>query len=79
MTGASLEEAGLDGVDLSNAVLVNAYLTRTIADAEKISGVDFTDSVMPEKTQKQLCGRADATGVNPTTKVATRDSLMCPD
>ena len=79
LTGASLEEAGLDGVSFNNAVMTSAYLTRTILDAADITGADFTDAIMPEKTLKSLCAREDAKGVNPQTKVDTRDSLMCPE
>lgn len=79
LTGASLEEAGLDGVSLENAVLVSSYLTRTISDAQSITGADFSDSIIPEKTAKALCTRADAKGINPTTQIPTRESLMCPD
>jgi uncharacterized protein YjbI with pentapeptide repeats len=73
-----LEEAGLDGVNLENAILQSAYLTRTIADAASIQGADFSEAVMPGPTLKLLCGREDATGENPTTGVSTRESLMCP-
>ena len=79
LTGASLEEAGLDGVDLSNAVVVSSYVSRTIADVASITGADFSEAVMPEKTLKALCSREDAKGVNPKTQVETRESLMCPD
>ena len=79
LTGASLEQAGFEGVVLDNAVMVSSYFTRTISDAKSITGADFSESVMPEKTQKALCAREDAKGVNPTTKVETRESLMCPD
>jgi len=78
LTRASLEEAGLEGVNFENAVLQSAYLTRTVADAASIAGADFSEAVMPTSTQKALCARDDATGENPTTGVATRDSLMCP-
>ena len=79
LTSASLEKAGLDGVDFGDAVLSAAYLTATITDATNIKGADFSEAVMPLPTQKALCGRKDATGTNPTTGVATRESLMCPD
>ena len=78
LTGASLEEAGLDGASFTNAVMESSYLTRTILDARDISGADFSESVMPEKTQKALCLREDAKGTNPTTKMETRETLMCP-
>lgn len=79
LSGASLEEAGLDGVDLTDALLVNSYLTATILDAAKIQGADFSDAVLPTKAQTSLCTRVDATGINSKTGVPTRDSLMCPD
>ena len=40
LTGASLEEAGLDGVSFKGAVLTSSYLTRTILDAQDITGAD---------------------------------------
>ena len=79
MTGASLEEAGVDGVDFSDTVFVSSYFTRTIADAKNIKGADFSEAIMPEKTLKALCARPDAAGSNPKTGVETRESLMCPD
>ena len=79
LSAASLEEAGLDGASFQNAVLTSAYLTSTINDADIITGADFSEAVMPPKTQQLLCGREDATGTNPKTGVETRGSLMCPD
>lgn len=73
-----MEEAGLEGVNFDGAILQSAYLTRTIADAASIQGADFSEAVMPGSTLKALCARKDATGENPTTRVPTRDSLMCP-
>ena len=58
---------------------MSSYLTRTVIDAASIVGADFSEAIMPEKTSKALCARADAKGINPATKVDTRESLMCPD
>merc|ERR1712087_571550 len=77
LTGASLENAGLEGASFENAVLASSYLTSTITDAKSIAGADFSEAVMPKDIQKALCKRADANGVNPTTQVDTRESLMC--
>jgi len=79
LAGASLEEAGLTGASFENAVLQSAYLTRTIAEAKTITGADFSDAVMPLKTQQALCKRPDATGTNPVTKAETRETLLCAD
>ena len=43
--------------------------------ASKITGADFSDAIMPEKTLKALCLRDDAKGVNSKTQVPTRESL----
>jgi hypothetical protein len=41
-----------------------------------INGSDWTDVVLRKDIQKELCAIAD--GVNPTTGVSTRESLLCP-
>jgi len=52
--------------------LSNAQFSRV----KSITGADFTDALMRKDVQQMLCKIAD--GVNPTTGVATRDSLYCP-
>ena len=39
----------------------------------------FSEAVLPVKTQKLLCKRKDATGTNTKTGMDTRESLFCAD
>ena len=41
----------------------------------QIEGADFTDALLDRDDQRRLCGEAD--GINPSTGVATFDSLGC--
>lgn len=76
--GASLEDTSMDDANLKNAVAIGAYFSKSIADAESLENVDFTDAQVPIKTLPLLCERDDVKGTNPTTGADTRESLMCP-
>jgi uncharacterized protein YjbI with pentapeptide repeats len=74
---ASLEDAGLEGTIFDNTNLSGAYISSSFEMVGSIKGADFTDALMPKKTQANLCSRADIDGTNSVTGANTRDSLMC--
>jgi len=78
LSTASIEDAGLEGTIFTDANLSGAYISASIVDSADISKADFSEALMPEKTTKLLCARADAIGTNTQTGVDTRDSLLCP-
>jgi uncharacterized protein YjbI with pentapeptide repeats len=78
--GANVSQGLLDqvrfiGVDLSDAIFVEAMMLRSTFSDVNIAGADFSDAILGKVQQKQLC--KIATGVNSKTGVATRDSLEC--
>jgi len=64
-----------DGADLTNAILTDAILSSSTFTEAKITGADFSGAIVDRYQMVQMCKYAD--GVNPTTGVATRDSLGC--
>jgi len=81
MTQANVEMAQFTRASLKNAILREMYVSgATIFDGVKdIEGSDWTDTFLRKDQQKYLCSLPSAKGTNPTTKVDTRESLMCID
>jgi len=74
----NLEMADLSKADLTDADLSQAYIAgAVIKNLQRIDNTDWTDVDMRKDQRSLLC--AVAKGQNPTTKVDTRESLLCPD
>lgn len=75
LRNATLDTARLSNANLKNAVLEGAFASNTKFDGADIEGADFTDVLIRQDIQKQLC--KVASGTNPTTGRNTRDTLFC--
>ncbi|MEM7554448.1 MAG: pentapeptide repeat-containing protein [Cyanobacteria bacterium P01_A01_bin.84] len=72
---SDLESTRLTKANLTNANLEGAFLTNAMFDGAIIDGADFTDVLLRNDVQANLCKMAQ--GTNPTTGNDTRDTLMC--
>lgn len=78
--GANLSDALMDRADFAGSDLRDALLNGVIANGSsfadaQIEGADFSEALLDLGDQRQLCRRA--TGINPSSGIATRDSLGC--
>ncbi|GIL55050.1 hypothetical protein Vafri_10692 [Volvox africanus] len=76
LRNADLESGNYEDADFTNAVLEGAFVNNAQFIKVTITGSDWTDVVLRKDVLKELCTIAD--GVNPTTGVSTRESLLCP-
>ena len=72
---ATLDSAVFDGTDLRNARLDDAFAFNTKFSNVLIEGADFTNVPLRGDALKTLC--AIASGTNPSSGRATRDTLGC--
>ncbi len=75
LRGAILDSARMTNANLDGARLEGAYAFATLFGGASIVGADFTDVLMREDAQELLC--KVASGINPMTGRATRDTLNC--
>ena len=75
LSGATLDSAVLEGTNLENAVLENAFAFDTRFINVSITGADFTNVLMNDDVNKQLCTIAE--GTNRITGRDTRETLSC--
>jgi uncharacterized protein YjbI with pentapeptide repeats len=77
LTDALIDRVTLFKSNLRNANLTGATLTSTIIQETDITNVDFSDALIDRYTVSLLC--KIASGTNPVTGIATRESLNCKD
>jgi uncharacterized protein YjbI with pentapeptide repeats len=76
LRGATLDSAVLEHTDLRDAVLADAFAFNTKFRQVLADGADFSNVSLRADALAALC--ADVDGINPTTGLATRDTLGCP-
>jgi uncharacterized protein YjbI with pentapeptide repeats len=76
LRGATLDSAVLEDTDLRDAVLADAFAFNTKFRHVQADGADFSNVSLRADALRDLCSSVE--GVNPTTGLATRDTLDCP-
>jgi uncharacterized protein YjbI with pentapeptide repeats len=75
LTDSLMDRVSFENCDLSNAILQDIVATSTSFENTNIHGADFSGAILDRYQVYLLCQRAE--GTNPTTGIATKDSLLC--
>jgi uncharacterized protein YjbI with pentapeptide repeats len=75
LTDSLMDRVVFENCDLSNAVLQDIVATSTSFENTNINGADFSGAILDRYQVYLLCQRAE--GINSTTGIATKDSLLC--
>jgi uncharacterized protein YjbI with pentapeptide repeats len=70
-----MDRADFVATDLRNAILTGIIASGSSFSQAQIEGADFSDALLDRDDQRLLCREAD--GINPSTGIATFDSLGC--
>jgi uncharacterized protein YjbI with pentapeptide repeats len=77
LSQAFADRVQFDGADMRDVVFTEAIATSSTFINTLITGADFSESILDLAQIRQMC--KSASGINPVTGVATRDSLGCPE